>query len=809
MVVGIEITADALRINPKPGVEDGIKELLGLSGLAPVENEPFVWDNQLAFRNSKPGPYVSLMDVWAEFSRNSINLHKDKKYTISKCGWQTQDGQYTEKLTADLIADAVRQNTGESRVLHSALAIDNTLHEFHQETVLKSLNLAGFTNIELLWRPICIALHYLNSMGRDQFDDEDRLVVVDTDSFLPELTVLRLKEHDGELVPVRNLPENSPPFGYEFSTYKVINNFIEFLADGTPYTPEQLKSGPNAQAIFAFLVGKESGDIWVRDGVRYERFLLKSSQRQKFIDFSYTDINFINLREMVLDHENWGSYDYILWNGLLCRTQDEDVFTDKEWVMEEDAISGGAADYVRRRQQDKPTYLDTLPELEIMSAVEGTARHEFFPLIKGGEVEGGGVKRTSEPLDKFKLEKDTTEFTAILRINEEECKKLVTQLDIETPTENIPLLIKAEQRPANGNAVVSIEGDENHQDVFGRQRQIRLDWKSMEPFEYSHYSGPEVYPVGGRILDDPEIREIVKNHVEYESRMGSIINYQGYRCKFYQLFEPWGWRSCDRRIKLEEPTRGIFGAKLTEDSEVIDLAKKLVPIIEDGDQNNRHKHLNQLFIYTPESFLNELRDIFSSKNPDINSWNTVFAPGRTFYKAKDFQLFLDFIIRKSKQNGYPNYPDDSYTRIYFWSFFRGLCYYEDTVNVPEKKVSDVLRTLYNYVNTRYNEGWRAWQGETGRWERLNIENTKKFCLCAILFSLRLRKKHTKFLNVGSELNDLMIEAINEKIGQVRFPSSMLENVENDTLSNYVYRFITEEESEEDIGILKGLTTSMG
>jgi len=515
---------------------------------------------------------------------------------------------------------------------------------------------------------------------------------------------------------------------------------------------------------------------------------------------------------VVFDLQNWEPTDHFLWNGLLCRLQNNAVFKDEELLMEDIAVCSGAADYADRRQNGQPTYLDTLPELEIMSAIEGKGKHDFFQLIEGGEVEGGAIKRTPIPRDEFMLEKNTTEFTAVLRVDEVKCRKLVTQLDIDPPSKNIPLLIEAKQQPANGHAIVTIEGSEEHKNVFGRQQQILLDWKSMELFEYSHYSGPEVYPVEGRIIQDPEIRSIVKDLVSRNASMSSNISYQGYNCNFNKLFEPWGWKSPDRRTLLQEATRGIFGAKETKDSEVIELAKKLVPIIEDEDLNNRHKHFNQMFIYTPESFLTELREIFSSDQPNISSWNTAFAPGRTFSKADDFNLFLDFIIRKSQQRGYPVFPDESYTRIYFWSFFRALCYYEDTINVSERKVAEVLRIIFNYVDTRRNENWHASQGETSRWQRmqrLNVENTKKYCLCSILFSLRLRKKYSNFLKVGTELSDLMVQAIKEKIGTVRFPTTMLVTVENDTLSDYVHRFLIEEASEEDIGTLKGLTTSMG
>ncbi len=54
----------------------------------------------------------------------------------------------------------------------------------------------------------------------------------------------------------------------------------------------------------------------------------------------------------------------------------------------------------------------------------------------------------------------------------------------------------------------------------------------------------------------------------------------------------------------------------------------------------------------------------------------------------------------------------------------------------------------------------------------------------------------------------MIDAIRHQIGSVKYPAAMFASQQNDTLSDYVYRFLMEEASEQDFGALKGLTTSM-
>lgn len=807
MPFGIEIVSDVIRCAGSGDYKKFNWIDYGILGVIPRSNEPFVWNNPNTLRSSTPGAYISLTDAWVELQKKSLVMSQQEHYEIAKCSWLRAGERLDERPAADLIVDALSQNIPKSRMVKSILAVDNTFHEFQQEALLKSLHLGGFTDVELIWRPVCIALHHLNLEGRDQFDENDRLVIIDTDSYLPELTVLKLKEDRNELVPIRHLPSTQNPLGTASISYSLKREFIKHISDNRTEVEYQLERGPFAREFFSFLEGKRHNDIWLREGLSYSKFPLNDGWHEEIREYSMEGMSFNKLREMVLGLEDWANTDHILWNGYLCRIQNSNLFTENETIMDELAVCAGAADYAYRRQEGKPTYMDTLPELEIMSAIEGTGRHDFFPLIEGGEIEGGGVKRTPHPRTEFKLEENTTEFTAVLRIGKDQCKKLVTNLEIPPYPSTVPLLIKAEQRPANGHAIVTIEGDEEHQDVFGRRRHIRLDWKSMEDFEYSQYSGPEVYPVEGRIHKDIEARVAIKQIINQNGNMSSYVRYAGQNVRFYKLFEPWGYNS-PLGIRLDEPTRGMFGAYYIDDDEVKDLVKRIVLIIKRQELSNRHKHLNQLFIYTPESFLDELRDIFLSDNPQIQSWNTAFAPGRTFSKSEDLELFMDFIIRFSKHIGYPTYPDSSYTRIYFWSYFRALCYYEDTVNVPEYKAEQILRVLSNYVRKRKQEGWRPWQGERGRWEINNIENTKKFCLCVILFSLRFRKRYKTFLQVGSKLNNLMVRAINQDIGQVNYPRTMFQEVRSDTLSDYVYRFLVEKASEEDFGALRGLTTSM-
>ena len=123
----------------------------------------------------------------------------------NKIKFLNYDGNYESKPSADIIADAVKGIIPPSaeKVVYT---IENNLNEFKQDTLLKVLK-SQVPGVELLWRPVAIALDFLNKKGRENLDDEVKILVVDTDSYIPELTVFNLNYFKECLVPVRTLPE--------------------------------------------------------------------------------------------------------------------------------------------------------------------------------------------------------------------------------------------------------------------------------------------------------------------------------------------------------------------------------------------------------------------------------------------------------------------------------------------------------------------------------------------------------------------------------------------------------------------------
>lgn len=784
MAIGIDIVADVLRYSERLE-DDSFKhdEKYGTLGLVPRLNEPLIWNNPRALRVSRPGPYIPLSDVWKEFLINSDG----------RANWVLKNlkGNKENRPASNLIIDSIKQNFSKVKEKRTVLSIDNTLDEFQQEALIKSMRLGGIVKSELLWRPVAIALHHLKINGRNQYNPGERLVIVDLDSFKPEVTILNLKILRDELVPVRNLPIDYD-FNDEYSSYSLKREFVKALSDSKDIS-DQLINGPFSNEFLKFIEGEECGELFIREELEYILYEHEQNWISEIADYEIDGIDFKGLRNEILEIDELNSDDTILWNGFPSRVQNNEIFGDNEIIVDAIAVSSGAADYAYRRDENLPTYLDTLSGLKIYSEVE-SGGSILDILIEKGEVEGGQTVRTPEEITRFKLKKGIETFPVVLVDETTNLAKILrTSIPDNNYEYNVPLIINAEMKPANGHAIVTIEGDDQHKDVFGRKRRIELDWQTMDDYELSDsYSGPGVYPIRGRIGDDVECREIVSEMVRINGDINSYHLYRGHNVKYAELHRPWGYYSPWKR-PLGEPQRAMFGAFIEEGDEISELAEGMSDLIYNsiGSVGARHKYLNYMHRYAPESFREELRDIYRDENPDISSWNTVYGVGRTFYKKEDFELFVDFLLKKSIESGYPDYPDNKYTEIYYWAFFRCLCYYEETNLIPLDKAKEVIKTLIRYSQENQLSG-----------------NTVKYALSTILYSLRFRTNGRKFLEEGSDLRAEVADIIKNRLPQIKYPPAMFENIQPDKLNDFVLRFVMEKDTKEDRKALEGLVTSM-
>ncbi len=794
MPFGVEIVSGIIRTSGNGDEKHTGRLDYGVVGLIPKHNESFVWDNPKALRDSGKGEFLSITKLWNDFL-------KDQNAVAS---WTDSDGIDHTELTPRFIAEAIKQLVPLAESRKTIIPIDNSMSEFHQETLLKSFRNVGFINVELLWRPICLALDHLNTRGTDQYNEGDKLLIVDLDSFKPEFTVLELKKHEeGELIPLRSLPAvGKKKKKFKYSARQLKNAFTKLLCKGDKSLYQQLDAGASTKIYQEFLeTGSSHEEMWVRDELEYSRFPLEKDWIKQIRDIDVDGAGFKDVIAKVRAiQKKVTSIKQIIWNGFPARLQKKKFLSADDILVNASAVSNGAADYGRRLEEGMPTYLDTLPGLDILSLNAKTNAFDFFPAINAGVVEGGKIERIPETITQFSLEKGRPKFTVVLHdLAEDIYKKSVTKLSHIDQNKNIPLLLSAEMKPANGHAKVIIEGRKGFEDVFGRQRTIELDWKKMKEIpnpveEKSVYTGPEYYPVRGRIADDPDSLRIGREFATGRYNVGSTFDYPCGRVGYLRIHEPWGYKNpCGHIIEKEQ--RALFGALKEKDPEIQKLAKAIGKIVNDTVRNpgDRHKYLNYMFRYAPEQFREELRILYKAKQPTLYV-NSVYAVGRIFYKKEDFEIFLDFFLKISKKVGYPEFPSDRFTPAYFWSFYRALCYYKNTSLVDRVKVDGVLDCICNYAAHCYQNGWPG-----GR--RSNII---KYLLFGILFSLRLREHNHDFLTIDSPLYKCVVKVITKHTPQIPYPKAMMKEQLPGKLNDYVLRFVNDVQTKKDRKALHGL-----
>ena len=792
MPLGIEIANDVIR-TVGSGNESQLRGTnYGVVGLIPKRNEPIVWNNPKALRDSGIGRFLSASNLWNKFQKN----HK------ATTTWRDSEGIDHTDLNPRFIAEAIAQLAPEAENIRAILAIDNTMSEFHQETLLATFRSKGYINVELLWRPICIALNHLEAYGRGKYSEGDKLLIVDLDTYKPEYTVLELKlqKPQGELVPLRTIPsKDEKELKTKYCVRKLKKTFLKTLTQGNKVILDQLDAGAFSNGFHEFLeTGIAEKEVWIRNGLEYTKFPLDTDWLNSLRKMEVKGEGFQQVESEVRRIQKKQGIKHVVWNGFPARLQKQSEYKDHDFLANADSVANGAAEYGRRRSADLPTYLDTLPGLKVLSLEKKSGRYKFFDVILAGEVEGGQIVRIPETITKFSLEEGIPDFTAVL-LAEDIYKKSTTPLPQIEYKGNVPLLLSAEMRPAHGHAVVTIEGRGGYEDVFGRQRKITLDWNKMidipDPIvEQYVYTGPDVYPVRGRIADDADSLSIAKAFASGKYNVGSQFDYPCGRVGYLRIHEPWGYKNpCGHIIRTAQ--RALFGAFEEKDPEIHELAKAIGKIINNTVKNpgDRHRYLNYMFRYAPEKFREELRGLFRSEQPTFTV-NAVYAVGRTFYRHEDFEIFLDYFLDISKQVGYPEYPSDRYTPAYFWSFFRALCYYKDTALVDSSKVEDVLKCICNYATQCSENGWPG-----GR-----RSNVIKYLLFGILFSIRLREHNHDFLSIDSPLYNGIVEVIKEQTPQIPYPVAMMAEQLPGKLNDYVLRFVNDVQTKEDLEALQGL-----
>ncbi len=339
----------------------------------------------------------------------------------------------------------------------AVIAIPDALEEFGQEALLRDLKVAGFENVQLLWRPVAAALSWLskldqkNAFTTDASRKEHIIVICLAPDGLEIVTFqLHRKEYEGAVfvIPVRRRPDIPLPLtGFDWAA-NIIETLYPDLEDGAfwqaftnfPHVWEAMSGRPFSSNIN---VWSHQGfwNLWKpTEALRQAamnvptdpncrlRNLLANSCRL-FEAKRESEGNSIGKRleallKSALESNTDSRLRGVIVSGPLCPPQLPDWIQsmssdlksrgivkeaslspelDAVWKAHKtDALADGCAEYGRRLDLGLPTYLDTLPQLSALAEQRG--EHVWVDLLNAETCEGGKPFKPDPIRGKFAIQ---------------------------------------------------------------------------------------------------------------------------------------------------------------------------------------------------------------------------------------------------------------------------------------------------------------------------------------------------------------------------------------------------------------------
>jgi hypothetical protein len=380
--------------------------------------------------------------------------------------------------------------------------IPNHWNELLQQKLLDALQFSNL-NARLLWRPVAAALDwcdnfsaYLAGYQGEQGDTVGKLLSLYIGFDTIEVTELDLVRwgngaNGAAIVPARKRPkpaDRMPSFGLR----QAIQNLVQ--------APEEVRlrvSGSNDLLSYVW------NQLWCTNLVAsYERKTIfndsSSATSDSALEAFTCNIEQLNPIQIKLRLQQCKKlletkYDGIVISGALANcdfvngkkiwkwcTECLDVTTNSFWIegynCESGLLTRGACCFGRRLQDEQPTYLDTLPRLEMVISDKGEPA--FIDLLDPEQkwVDGGRIWHRPERITNLSIATGSIDLK--LAVSHEEfigVREVVTDLPTKAEaTEKVSLSIQ--MFPAQGNARIELHPD--HPEFFDKQR-VFVDWKKM------------------------------------------------------------------------------------------------------------------------------------------------------------------------------------------------------------------------------------------------------------------------------------------------------------------------------------------
>ncbi|MCK9303865.1 MAG: hypothetical protein M0P27_00530 [Bacteroidales bacterium] len=726
--------------------------------------------------------------------------------------------------TASLIANAIKAHyPPHIDQQHLAFAIPNRLNEDAQDALLRELK-NNYREVSLLWRPVAIMLDWLVSGDGRCFcnasNDNTAVWVLDLDSAGTEFTRLTWRNHEKDpnwIAPVRAcITENRGN-----PRYTVLNAAWSEIFGEIPERNQLLHCQTASEVQQSLESDLNKFNIWVSTNNRWKRIPV-----EKHTPLQNTWQNLPQLLRPLRLNTSPQTDDVILVHGWLAcydpqgiKTILSELYPGTEIRLRKiNAVAQGSQMFAERRCNNLPTYYDTLAEYKIWTD------DNWKQLVSANqEVEPGNPWRLSDDnirnafcinrhRDVFsmliqRLPCDDPEYDFARRLQ----AGLFTQLSDE-----IPLRLEATVEAARGNAKFTVLAADNSRPFVSEDKKeigsVTLTYafapdeekhnkKTATKPEPKHKGYLEAQPVTGRIYDNPENVELLKLLVQYSNGDKSQTSALQNAIKRYRIdstpatlsktfpfgaLDRWGWKA-----NPHQPTRGLFGTRVLPDRKASELTETIANHLWNngnipGQQSARNlwsKLNNYCHEHASQAYKTHIRTLLSRQQP-FPSWAEANASGYVLGdQPQDLELLVDYCV-KSK------FGDTQQAKMFWWSFFRMLCWHTEIVVDPDSVIS-YLQALIRYLP------------EADLTDSFNVP--RKNALFSILFALHVREKkeYKGFLltNEDSHLRTQLLTLIefNGILSNVKFPKTMLANMNQLTgnFSDFVARFIKKEDTVED------------
>jgi hypothetical protein len=448
-------------------------------------------------------PNEAQVDTINGSGRLPIGLILDHIGSKNTVAWRPHDA-VMEYSCSDALASSISRH---SPSFDGSLifVVPNHWNVGQQQSVLDSFQRENL-KCKLLWRPIAAAMEWthefrdrLDNLESESTDSVGKLLSIYVGFSEIEITELELVDWTNRagiraVVPGRRRPskdERFPGFGFR--------QLISSLSMGN-------SSPPNPLLDLGDRMGCIWNQLWCSHHLRHYlsdfRFTRSVSAKidqeleRSICSIPQVDPFDLSLRFLQLRKKIQRAYAGIIFSGPLAssRLDDETPITDilldsldtnssMTLVEGKDTPNGmlarGAYRFAKRLEQGLPTYLDTLPRLEMVILEKGEPTWIDLLDPKQKWVEGGKEWLRPERVRNMSIASSSIDLKlAIAHEDFDHVREVVTGIPaITRTTERVSLSVQ--MTPAQGNARIEIHPE--NQKLFGSQR-VFIDWKHMRDF---------------------------------------------------------------------------------------------------------------------------------------------------------------------------------------------------------------------------------------------------------------------------------------------------------------------------------------